>query len=496
MAGYEASLDALLARLEATTWPRAPEGFVHVKEPRPMRVVLEGALDGPRGHAPVIVKWNRPDTLADHVSKAVRGGKGVREGSVLRKLKAAGVRVPEPLAYTDEGEDVLVTAFLSDLTPLPEADRVPAGLVEDVAMLLAVAHAAGLRHDDLHAGNLGLSDGLPVLVDLGSARIGKPIQEGERVAVLAELAHGLLGTARRPQRLRALIAYMRQVHGGTGRAQGRAISRRVEEVLRLVRRRFRRGRDRRATRGGTHFALFTTAAGAAGIRNRDETDAAWEERAEAWLREPPSDAVALKAAARVVRTGDVVLKHYEGVARGRLPRPVRAFRMAYALAVRGIPGPTPLLALADEHGAGFVATRFVDAPNLHDFIAAGRYAALEAPERRALLDRIGRTLRRMHDAELSHRDLKAPNLLVTGALRPVLVDLDGARVRRGAVRWPRRARDLMRLDASLDLPERDRMRIVSAYHAVLPFPPLDLGDFAEEVATLSRRKRGPSGEPR
>ncbi len=496
MAGYDDVLDALLARLAETTWPDAPAGFVHVKEPRPMRVILQGPVDGPRGHAPVIVKWSRPDTLADHVSKAVRGGKGVREGTVLRALRTAGVRVPEPLAFTDEGEDVLVTAFLADVTPLPSADRVAPGLLEDVAMLVAVAHAAGLRHDDLHAGNLALRDGLPVLVDLGSARIGKPIQEGERVAVLADLAHGLLGDARRTQRLRALIAYMRQVHGGNGRAAARTLSRRIEDELRLVRRRFRRGRDRRATRSGKHFEVFATETGVTGIRNTDETDRDWIARAEDWLRDPPPEATALKAAGRVLRSGDVVLKHYDGVTRGRLPRPLRAFRMAYALGVRGIPAPTPLLALAEEHGAGIVATRFVDAPNLHDFLAAGRYEALDVAARRRLLERLGRTIRRMHDAEVSHRDLKAPNLLITDALEPVIVDLDGARVRRGPVRWPRRARDLMRLDASLDLPERDRTRILAAYHAVLPFPPLDLGAFAEEVAALSRRKRGPSGEPR
>lgn len=495
-AGYEASLDALLTRLAATSWPQPPEGFESVTPPRPMRMVLRGALDGPRGHAPVIVKWSRPDTLADHVSRTVRGGKGVREGKVLRALKAASVRVPEVLAYTDEGEDVLVTAYVDDLTELPSPDEAPAPLVEDVAMLIALAHAAGLRHDDLHAGNLALAGRAPMLVDLGSARIGKPIQPTERVRVLAETAHGLLGDARRSQRLRALIAYMRQVEGGNGRIPAREISRAIEDELRLVRRRYRRGRDRRATRSGRHFEVFATGTGVHGIRNRDTTDADWIARAERWLREPPEGGVALKTGGRVLRSDDVVIKHYDGVSSGRLARPLRAFRMAYALRVRGIPAPVPHLALATEDGAGLVATGFIDAPNLHDFVAEGRYEALDVPARRRLLEHLGRTLRRMHEAEVSHRDLKAPNLLITDDLRPVIVDLDGARVRRGPVRWARRARDVMRLDASLDLPERDRTRILTAYHAVLPRPPLSLAAFAEEVASLSRKKRGPTGEPR
>ena len=49
----------------------------------------------------------------------------------------------------------------------------------------------------------------------------------------------------------------------------------VEDELRLVRRRYRRGRDRRATRSGRHFEVFATETGVQGIRNRDTTDADW-----------------------------------------------------------------------------------------------------------------------------------------------------------------------------------------------------------------------------
>jgi serine/threonine protein kinase len=86
-------------------------------------------------------------------------------------------------------------------------------------------------------------------------------------------------------------------------------------------------------------------------------------------------------------------------------------------------------------------------------------------------------LRRMHDAGFSHRDLKAPNLLVAPssgpgaapdapALGPVLVDLDGLRYGR-RVPARRRARDLMRLSVSLDewgvARRTDRLRFLRAY---------------------------------
>ncbi len=494
--GYEAGLEALLAALAEATWPEPPEGFTYLTQPRPMRAVLTGTLAGPRGPKAVVVKWNRPDTLADRVSRHVRGGKGVREGSVLRALKRASLRVPEPLAYTDEGDDVLVTAYVTDLTPLPPADEMPPPLLEDVAILIALAHAAGLRHPDLHTGNLALHDGAPILVDLGSARMGAPLGERERLAALAAATHGLLGDARRSQRLRALRLYMRQVHGGNGRGHARTHARAIEDLLRSVQRSFRRGRDRRATRSGKHFELFATPSGAHGVRNRDCTDATWIARTEPWLETLPDNLEELKSGGAVHRKGDLVLKSYDRVATGRLPRPIRAFRLAYALRNRGIEAPLPYLAVADSSGAGLYVAAWVDAPNLHDFVASGRFDALEAEEHTRLLVGLGRTLRRMHDAEVTHRDLKAPNLLVLPDLGIMIADVDGARVRRGPVRWARRARDLMRLDASLDLRERDRVRILASYHAALPFPPEPLPEFAGEVARLAQRKRGPSGLPR
>ena len=494
--GFETALETLLDRLDAATWPGPPEGFTHLTPPRPMRVVLEGRLDGPTRQTRVVVKWSRPDTIADRVSRRVRGGKGVREGRVLQGLRKASVRVPEVLAYTDVDHDVVITAFEEGLRPLPPGDLATSTEIDAVATLLALAHGAGLRHGDLHAGNIALQGATPVLVDLGGARLGPVLTDVERRVALAELAHGLLGETRRSQRFRALIAYLHCLHGRDGRTEAREVAPKIEDALLGVRRRYRRGRDRRATRSGKHFELFTTATGIKGVLHTDVADHAWIEPAADWLTDWPDDAEPLKAGGDVVVIEDVVVKRYAGVASGRLPRPVRAFRMAYALRNRGIAAPTPYLALADDTGAGLYVAGYVPAPNLHDFIADGSLGALEKPARHRLLERLGRTIRLMHDAEVTHRDLKAPNLLVRPDHTFVLADLDGARVRRGAVRWPRRVRDMMRLDASLDLNEQQRTRILSSYFDVLPRPPEALETFAGAVAVLSRRKRGPSGAPR
>ncbi len=112
---------------------------------------------------------------------------------------------------------------------------------------------------------------------------------------------------------------------------------------------------------------------------------------------------------------------------------------------------------------------------------------------------LGRALRRMHDAEVSHRDLKSPNLLVQEAddgFQLLIGDLDGARVRTAPVSWRRRARDLARLDASLDADGDARRWVLDAYLAVWPRPPVDRRTFTSWIAHAVRAKRGPSDRPR
>ncbi|MGB2976572.1 MAG: lipopolysaccharide kinase InaA family protein, partial [Phycisphaerae bacterium] len=121
-----------------------------------------------------------------------------------------------------------------------------------------------------------------------------------------------------------------------------------------------------------------------------------------------------------------------------------------------------------------------------------------AAERRAVARRLAHLVRRMHDAGFSHRDLKAPNLLVSPAhgeaARPVLVDLDGLAYK-GYVSEGRRAKDLMRLSVSLEewgvARATDRLRFLRAYLAPAGAP--------APMTTRARRHGDPStrsGSPR
>ena len=503
-AGFEDAFTALEAALSAATWPEPPNGFETVGKVRSMRTVLRGVMEASDGPVDVVVKWSRPDRLGDHVSRQVRGGKGPREGEVLRALAAEGVAAPEALAYTDDDLDLLVTRALPDLAPLPPVDGLSLPELHQLAELLAAAHAAGLRHRDLHADNVAFADGRPLLVDLGSARVGRPLDEPARVKALARLRHAAFTDVRRTQRLRALTAYLHAAGDDAPRTTAHALADGIEARAQVVQRNWRKGRDRRATRSGRHFQVFGQE-DARGIRCRDVVSAAVEPDARRWLDAFPTDATELKAGGRVARwpyeTRDLVGKRFDAVATGRTPRAERTFRRAFALQVRGLPVPPPVLAISHDD-AGLYVAQHVEGTELQAWMDGGRggaFARLPHATRVRFLRRLGRLLRALHDAEVSHRDLKPPNLLVVedgDVPRVVFVDLDGVRIRRRPVRWRRRARDLARLDAGLAARRTDRLRVFQGYWDVLPRPTADAREFLTWVERRVRRKRGPSGLPR
>ncbi len=122
-------------------------------------------------------------------------------------------------------------------------------------------------------------------------------------------------------------------------------------------------------------------------------------------------------------------------------RAFREMRLTADLHSRGLPVPRPVGACVWRHAmtyeAALITTRLPGAQALADRLS-------EADER--LLERVGATIRRFHDAGLDHVDLNARNLLVDTAERVWLIDLDRCRLR-GPGKW--REANLERLERSL-----------------------------------------------
>lgn len=123
-------------------------------------------------------------------------------------------------------------------------------------------------------------------------------------------------------------------------------------------------------------------------------------------------------------------------------RPFREFRLTAALYERGLPVPAPVAGWAGKHGltyeAGLLTVRLAGAKALADLLS-------EVDD--GLLERVGYTVRRFHEAGLDHVDLNARNLLITPDERVWLIDLDRCRLRRPGA-W--QERNLRRLQRSFE----------------------------------------------
>jgi len=124
----------------------------------------------------------------------------------------------------------------------------------------------------------------------------------------------------------------------------------------------------------------------------------------------------------------------------------RAFhelRLTAELHARDLPVPRPVAASVTRHGptyeAALITVRLPGARALASLLESG-----DADD--ALLQRVGATIRRFHDAGLDHVDLNARNLLVDEGGKVWLIDLDRCRLRPDGA-W--KARNLARLERSL-----------------------------------------------
>jgi len=502
-----------------------PAGWRVVRD-RPSRLVVRAVLKSDAGPVACYVKLRRRVREFDAARDRIRRPRGPAEGRVLERLAAAGMDVPRVVCWsgdparaidllaTEEVRGTDVAAFLASSPSRRERTRAAAA----VGRMLAAAHHAGLDDRDLHRGNVLLDGDRAIRLDAGTRPPRGPLSVRARARVLGRALHGLAPSA--TDALRALRAFV----GTRAWVEGRssdvpALARAAERHARAVARAYRAGRARRATRTGRHFET-SESFGAMFVRRIETTTPEVGATLHAFAAAPPDSARSLKADGSVFVAngpglfGDVVVKRFVGRRRDhlRVPRAIRAFRRAYALRIRGVRVPAGVAALALRGEAGVCASELLGtagapAANLHRWA----HDATEGPalirslpprERRDALVALGRFLRRMHDADVCHRDLKAPNLVAWregGRTTIAVVDLDGARVARRDVGWRRRARDLGRLEASVAsgaVGVTDRLRVLAGYFAPRRRLGVDRRRFADRVRAAARRKRRSTGAAR
>lgn len=164
-----------------------------------------------------------------------------REAEALLALRAAGVRVPRPLAWVAAadgrrgalvmervpgGPDLASAALAADP---PRRERLARLLCELVARL----HGAGWTHRDLYLHHLRLVEGAPVLFDAGRVRRADPLPERWLVKDLAALLSTLPAGVPRALALRFAVRWSRALgRGRPARAFLRAVARKGERMRR------------------------------------------------------------------------------------------------------------------------------------------------------------------------------------------------------------------------------------------------------------------------
>jgi tRNA A-37 threonylcarbamoyl transferase component Bud32 len=467
----------------------------------------------------VYVKQHHLPDRTTWLRQCLRAPKAQFEFERMRELARRGVSAPVPLGWGSRpgvlgvGESILVTRALDDVVPLnelrPDCER--RSLAVALGRFVAQMHGAGVLHGDLHPGNFLVRRGGEeiFLVDLDAVRLGAPLDESTSFGNLAMLTAGFARRTGRSDRLRFLAAY---AWNRGWDADLHFLAREIERRAHDYNLEFWRRRDQRSLHSNRYFRRVSgpSTTGHA-VRNLDP---AW---LDAFLRDPDgvfeaSPLLKNSRSSTVASTSieidgaslPVIVKRFRVTSQAdpwtALVRPTAALRswlLGHGLLERGIPTARPLVVLHRRQAGlvreGYLVTeKFEPVQELNAYVRS--VADLPPMEARGRLvrqvERVAQAVRDLHRCRLSHRDLKAANLLVTsvaaeetstGAPRPFgsmsvaalprttnlwFIDLVGVRLHDHLGRR-RRVQNLARLNVSfLEEPlvsRADRLRFLRVY---------------------------------
>lgn len=481
-----------------------------------------------------------------------RRGKGRNEGKRAARLAKIGVTTINPVALGEHRtrkflfENYLITPAITDTIPLdtyveehlprlpePERSRTRRALAVELAGLTAKLHEAGFIHQDFHPGNVLVHsepDDVPKLamIDLDALRFRRRLSWADALTNLALLNHSFWLRCGRSDRHRFLRAYLdarRPPRPEPGR-----FAVRVEEATRAWAEKLWRRAGKRCRGENKYFATFE-APDAWAIAARDlgpeavralldDPDAPFRDPAATLLKDSRTTSVAEWTLDVGGRPERVIYKRFNVKKQLdpwlNLIRPSRAWRSWQAgqhLASRGIPTPRNLAVIARlRPGRRWLPSHFAAretylvTAKAEPAIALADYVkhvlpTLEPADCRDRVQRLSlalaRLLRTLHERSLTHRDLKAANILIVGdpaAARPrlSLIDLVGVRLEAPVPRR-RRLQNLARLQLSLaHVPGRTRTDALRFLRAYLPWAKTPRDDWKalwRAVAVACRKKQ-------
>ena len=373
--------------------------------------------------------------------------RAAREYAVLDHLRRANVRAAIPVACgTHEGASFLITREVPRAKTLREhlldsglPRAVRAAFMPLLGVFVRRIHDAGVRHDDLHAGNIlatGPGAGEPTflyLIDVQRASIRPGITAAERLKDLGFLLLSLRPLVGMANRRKFLRFYW-------GEHLTKEKLRDIGSAYLAARERYAADRTRRCMISGREFEK------AGGMMLRRPLSAS---AAKSSFQAPPLRDVKSVGRRRLwLATPDRFVR--EG------PRAKRIWRNAHALAVRHVATPR----LWAWSGDRILGEWLPDAAPLNEYTSR----SWKPRERRAFREALARFVRDLHRAGVHHGDLKANNILVRPGPEFFVIDLDRAEFF-PEVPLERRLSDLAQLNAALGPPATigDRLAFYRAY---------------------------------
>jgi tRNA A-37 threonylcarbamoyl transferase component Bud32 len=432
-----------------------------------------------------------------------------------------------------DGADSLSTFIESTLPGLDAGrqTRLRQRLALALGQFVAQLHDTGIAHRDLHAANMLVrldEDDRPGLhlIDLHAVHLGPPLSWRRSLDNLVILNRWFVLRASRADRLRFWRSYCRHRSAARAPTTTPGFRSAAKELPRELERRtwrsnlhFWRHRDRRCLETNRYYVSL----GGDGVMGYAVRDL--DAKALADLLADP-DAPFLRPVAPLIKDSrsstvsefevpvngvcqPVIYKRFRvtswtepWVALVRRSPALRSWVYGHGLRERCLPTARPL-AVFHRRSAGLLYESYLltekvaNAVDLHGFLAG--LQDVGAAERRCLLhrriDQVARLVCGLHSRRISHRDLKAANLLVTDN-GVCLIDLVGVASCRRLSR-ARRVQNLARLNASFHrsphVSRTDRLRFLSVY---LQWGLLGRGEWKEwwrQITAATRAKLARNG---
>ena len=289
-----------------------------------------------------------------------------------------------------------------------------------LGVFVRAMHDAGVRHDDLHVGNILATGHDLYLIDVQRASIRPRMTSSERLKDLGFLLLSLRPIVSMTDRRKFLRAYW-------GEKLSKAMLRDVGRAYLAARETYSEDRTRRCLSSGREFDK----SGGMMLRRPLSESAAKSSFKAAPLREVKRIGrrrLWLATPDRFVREG---------------PRAKRIWRNAHALAVRHVATPR----LWAWSGDRILGEWLADAAPLNEYVDR----TWTPRDKRAFRDALARFVREMHRAGVHHGDLKANNILVRPGPEFFVIDLDRAEFST-EVPLQDRLSDLAQLNAALGGP--------------------------------------------